>query len=825
MDDPHRSLQQFDSTEMLSSSPEYASPLILFCLCGILLSHSVSVAQSQRSSGRPSIRPDLLQHAWSAQWIGPSGADGQSYGVYHFRRSLTLEENVDSFVVHTSADNRYQLFVNGTRVRVGPARGEIAHWRFETTDLAPYLEPGENVIAAVVWNFGDHRPRAQISLETGFLLQGNSRQSERVNTDSEWKVTENEAYEPIPRSRWDIDGYLVVGAGERVDGSTYPWGWTERAFNDNSWATANELRPGMPKAGPRGTGIYEGWKLVPRSIPRMERTQQRFSEIERRRGVGPTDGLLEGTTSLVVPPDTTATILLDQNELTTAYPMFTVSGGAGAHVQITYAEALYDKTGRKGNRDRVEDKSIRGYYDVFEPGGGSDRTFRPLWWRTFRYVQLDIETSEKPLRLDDLRSTYTAYPFEETASFSSDNAALDSIWTVGWRTARVCANETYVDTPYWEQLQYVGDTRLQALISLYVDGDDRLMRKAIRAYEHSRVSEGLTESRYPSHEQQFIPTYSLLWISMIHDYWMHRDDPSFVRSFLTSIRGIVDWYKPYVTESGVLGAGPWWNFVDWSFDGGVPPGGERGRSTILSLQLVYALDHAADLASAFNRSDDAQEYRRLSDSLKAGVRTAAWDDERGLLADTPEQQSFSQHANVLGVLTGLFSDAEEQAVMDRVRTDTTLTQATYYFQFYVHRALDEVGLGRRYISQLDPWRTMLDRGLTTFAEEPDPTRSDSHAWSAHPNYNLLAIVAGIRPASPGFQTVQVTPSLGPLDELKASMPHPQGTIAVDLTRQGGGLTGTVSVPADISGTFTWNGTSIRLTGGEQPIDVPSDTPE
>lgn len=34
--------------------------------------------------------------------------------------------------------------------------------------------------------------------------------------------------------------------------------------------------------------------------------------------------------------------------------------------------------------------------------------------------------------------------------------------------------------------------------------------------------------------------------------------------------------------------------------------------------------------------------------------------------------------------------------------------------------------------------------LPTFAEKPDPTRSDSHAWSAPPNYNFLALVAGIR---------------------------------------------------------------------------------
>ena len=77
---------------------------------------------------------------------------------------------------------------------------------------------------------------------------------------------------------------------------------------------------------------------------------------------------------------------------------------------------------------------------------------------------------------------------------------------------------------------------------------------------------------------------------------------------------------------------------------------------------------------------------------------------------------------------------------------------------------------------------MLDIGLTTFAERPEPTRSDCHAWSASPNYDLLATVAGIRPAAPGFKKVRISPALGDLNEIKAQMPHPMGMISVGLNR-------------------------------------------
>ena len=63
--------------------------------------------------------------------------------------------------------------------------------------------------------------------------------------------------------------------------------------------------------------------------------------------------------------------------------------------------------------------------------------------------------------------------------------------------------------------------------------------------------------------------------------------------------------------------------------------------------------------------------------------------------------------------------------MERVLSDTTLAQATYYFGFYVFEALRETGLADRYVERLAPWREMLALGLTSTPENPEPTRSDS----------------------------------------------------------------------------------------------------
>jgi alpha-L-rhamnosidase len=321
--------------------------------------------------------------------------------------------------------------------------------------------------------------------------------------------------------------------------------------------------------------------------------------VHRVSGAPRTDGFIRGGEALVVPPNTHATLLLDHAHTTNAYTVVETSGGAGSTLTLTYAEGAVDSAGNKGNRNDVEGRRIRGIHDVIRPGGGERRRFQTLYWRSGRYVELDVQTAAEPLRIHDVSGIFTAYPFKERGRFTSDLPWLADMWRMNWNGARIGAFETYMDTPYYEQLQYIGDTRLQALISLYVAGDDRLVRQAIAHFDDSRIPEGITTSRYPSELQQLIPPFALIYVAMVHDYQLHRDDPAFVRARLAGIRGILDWYGRRVDSTGMLGPMPYWNFVDWAerWTRGVPAGADDGHSATVSLLYAYALDRASLLES------------------------------------------------------------------------------------------------------------------------------------------------------------------------------------------------------------------------------------
>ena len=379
------------------------------CHAAFVAATLVSLASS--AAGAQGRAPVIFAGAPEAKWIAPPGMHPDSFGVFHARRTLELAARPARFIVHLSADNRYRLYVNGTQVSSGPQRSDAMHWRYETVDLAPALRAGRNVIAAVVWNWGPHHPVAQHSLRTGFLLQAESPSEGVANTGAGWKLLRDSAYADVAVTNADVRAYYAAAPGESVDGARYPWGWERPDYDDGAWYTV----PAAPRSpaivgdvllhavpGRGGYGDASGWQLEPRDLPPMEETPLRFAAVRRASGVPLANGFIRGGEPLVVPPNTHAMLLLDHARTTNAYTIVETSGGAGSAITLTYAEAAIDSAGNKGNRNDVEGRRIRGIHDVIRPGGGERHRFQTLYWRSGRYVELDVQTAAEPLRIHDV---------------------------------------------------------------------------------------------------------------------------------------------------------------------------------------------------------------------------------------------------------------------------------------------------------------------------------------------------------------------------------------------------------------------------------------
>ncbi|MBK5295851.1 MAG: alpha-L-rhamnosidase [Vicinamibacteria bacterium] len=785
------------------------------------------------------INPELLSRQWPASWIAAPGAPERDAGVYHFRRFVPLDSVPARLLVHVSGDQRYLLHVNGHRVGAGPGRGDPGHWRFETYDLALWLKPGVNVVAATVWNFGLAAPMAQMTRRTGFLLQADDPACAAFNTGRDWQAQVATGHGVLADGLAALRArgfYYAAGPGERRDGRLWDWAWDTTDSAPARWVAAKEIWRGHPRSisvGPAWMLSPEGWLLVPNPLPLLRHDVTEPGRVARTTLAGVAQG--QALTDVTVPARSDVRMLIDRATLTSAYPTIVVSGGLDARVRVTYAEALFDADRRKGDRNQLAGKDIVGVTDEFIADGGTNRRFEPLWFRTWRFLELHVTTADQPLTIDRVDARFTGFPLELIAGFDAGDDALRRIWDISWRTVQLAAHETYVDAPYWEQLQYVGDTRVDALLSYALANDDRLARQAIEQFDDSRSAEGLTQSRYPTLEPQYIPPYSLFFVGMVHDFWMYRADRAFVAARLPGTRAVLDWYLARQRGDGLLGHLPYWVHGDTgtALDDAIQD--KDGGSALITLQLLMALRDAAAIEHAMGDAWRAQRYLDAA-GRAANAVAALWDPDTGLVADTPAKLTWGHPVNIVAVMASVLPADRQAALVDRVIAIgrhpagrgadggrggawpiDAIPSATFYFRFYLARALEAAGRGDAYLDLLQPWRDLLGQGLTTWPEHPDPSRSDCHAWSAHPALDLLRVVAGVRPDAPGFARVRIVPSPGSLKTLSAVHPHPKGEIRVAYDISGSTLTASVALPAGVEGVLVWNRREYPLHGGAQTL--------
>lgn len=218
--------------------------------------------------------------------------------------------------------------------------------------------------------------------------------------------------------------------------------------------------------------------------------------------------------------------------------------------------------------------------------------------------------------------------------------------------------------------------------------------------------------------------------------------------------------------------------------------------------------------------DCARRWRSAAARIARAADTAFWDERRGLYRDDRSGRYLSEHTQCLAVLSGRAPRAHAQRALAALVTRTDLTRTTIYFSHYLFDTLYRANRIDVVQSRLEEWYGLAANGMRTTRENPEPTRSDCHAWGAHPLYHYYASFAGIRPAAPGFERVAIEPRMGTLTTLKASVPTPRGTVRVELSRVGArGVEGTISLPRSSSGTFTWNGAVSRLRGGANRVRV------
>ncbi|MDB6127870.1 MAG: hypothetical protein JWM35_1766, partial [Verrucomicrobia bacterium] len=463
---------------------------------------------------------------------------------------------------------------------------------------------------------------------------------------------------------------------------------------------------------------------------------------------------------------------------------------------------------------------VTGWCDIWEPSG-RDETFEPLHWRAFRYIGLKVTVGAAPLTIRAVQQRFTAYPYRIAATFASSDAALDKIWQVGLHTMRMCSHETFEDCPHYEQMQYAGDTMITSKLAMLTTGDYRLSRQALYHFDWSRLSDGLTQARFPSRLVQIIPAWSIHWITNIKDYFYCTGDRATLQDLMPGVRAVLDWYRRHTDEDGLPAKLPFWNITDWCpwWPRGVVPGADTGTTCIHSAQYIHALDEAALLVGHLGGIAESDALRREAAGLRTKAHARFWSESEGLYFDRPGGPEVSQYGNAWAIVAGIAGERERGIIMKRFPHDEKLAPGSFFWWHTGFAALAKCGRADDMPKYLGPWHESISYGLSTFVEENSYWRSLCHAWSAHPVLEFQQRILGVTAIEPGFARVRVSPNRCGLTHASGSVCTPRGLIEVAWKVEGGKFHLNVSAPEGIALEVGAPGVAPRTFAGRKFVEA------
>ena len=748
------------------------------------------------------------QWFWTADW---TQKDAEQPRLVYFRQTFSLTELPTVLNLRVFADSRYKLYLNGELVNEGPQKGYGTSRFYDTVPVENHLREGGNVVGLAVLRYppegnrGNHSllrlPDPVVALDTDT--------TEWIRPEK-WKSFVVRSCEILPEET----RFSPLNIHERFVGDARLSGWQHPGFDVQGWTSVQFLD------GETVDELLGGISLRERCIPLTRRAARRFAGVTQL--VAGThsrqewERFLKGQGPIQLAPHSTEVVELDAGEEMTGFLKLTLWDGRGAEIHLLQSEAYVlepiwlnktDCIWSKQDRTDVQNGHLEGYEDVYQAAGAG--TEEPFWFRTFRFIRLTIKTGDNPLCLGSVDYQETGYPLDVKTSVSTSDPSHAGIWDISLRTLRRCMHDTYMDCPFYEQLQYSMDARTEILYTYAVSADDRLARACMEAFRSAQTEDGMMNCSYPNCTENLIVGFPVYYILMLHDHMMYFGDKAFIRRHMEAVDRVLSFYARHLDPRGLLGKigdvnlqSRYWSFIDWAEQWndttGMPPAGLSGPITMESLLYVLGLQRASQLAAYVGEEAYSAEYQARADSVQAAVRNYCVSED-GMVQDGPGISQYSQHCQVFAILT--HTVPVEQGKMNLLRTvrePANYAQCTVAMRYYLFRALEMTGLYKWTDKYWETWRTMLRNHATTCIESESYSRSECHAWGSLILYELPAIVLGVRPAAPGFEAVQIKPVSGYLSEAKGMVETPRGRVRVSWHIEEGKMKLSYDVPENMT---------------------------
>ena len=725
----------------------------LFCLFSLFVANA-QVFRSE-GGGYVSAPSDSLKGvAPEANWIWDSGQANPYNHYLYVRKSFDLSAAPQKATAYISAYAFAELYINGEHIDRVPTNPDPEFQTYEEIDLTPYLQKGENTIAALVYNVGQglhHR----LDARGGFFFQASitdsSGETIQINSDKTWRVKPSKEWDPTEKLR---QSHLCIGIREKYDARRSLNDWQEISYDDSGWESATEI--GVPPLEP--------WNNI--VVVKRERL---FYEV------------LEPVKSW----ETNGYVVYDFGKEITAFPRFNITAEKED-------EELIIGTSEKLDENKFPMMKVNvDFTDSYLTKKG-EQSWQPMTWRAFRYFAIQKNPAVK---INTVSAQFRSFPVEQAGSFLCSDKLLNEIWEIGRWTLQICAHDTWMDTPWREQTQYIaGDTRYNMHYSVFAFApaikllNDYNILSGAFSQRHSEL--GAIRARYPTDSNiganatVYIPDYQLEWILMLKEHYMYYNDAALVKTVYPNLKILLQYFEKYISqERGLLGQVPGRIILDHP---DTTLKDVSGENTAMNAIYFGALNSAAWLAeNVVDDPDQAKEWNVQAEKIKVAAQKYLWSQADNVFKDGFKNSGKTQQTQVYAAKYGLVPDEKIEAVANYAVKQGRAAQQS--FSYWVLNTLAKEGHGQWALDYIrtnwghqmrqdgfnGSWFEMWGLGRNTSA---------SHAWSSGPTAQLPQMIFGVEPLEPGWKKFSIKPALYDLAWAEGTIPSTAGNIDIRLLK-------------------------------------------
>jgi alpha-L-rhamnosidase len=811
-------------------------------------------------------RDDFSDIRWRGHWIwlpeeeggaadlmsafGMQAPRDEAHGL--FRKTFELEQVPERAPARITADSRYLLWVNGQEVYRGPVRSQPRRLRYDLFDLAPYLQPGANVIAVYVKYYGrptafwmPAAPNMALGKSGVLVFEADLGALGWLVSDPTWKAAPGEAWGSPGREGNAITQGVPI---EVFDARRDPLGWQQVGFDDAAWEQARPVPAvhigGFARTQPP-TDPYG--PLYPRTIAKLGgelKTPVAVEGVALRGAIDAQIGdpvdrvsasaelevagpLSSGSLPLTaeIPEDGALRLRLDMGGIVSGFVQFAVQAPAGTQLDLQYTE----------EPELVAPGMMVGMHcGTRYVARGHDDRFQAFDSNGFRYAHLLIHGASGSVTLEAFAVQENIYPWAEGAGFQCSDDELNALFKAGIRTVQLNSHDAFLDCPTREQRAWVGDAVVHQMVHLATNLDWRLARHNVVTGNSPRSDGILPMSVVGEMEASgsyTIPDWALHWVHAVHNLYRFEGDRELIASFMPTVERILRWYAPYQGANGLLKDVVEWNLIDWSSVHA------EDTSAVINALWARGLKELGEMAAWLGQQASQRWAETRYAEVKAGFE-AFWDEARGSyvdhIVDGEQHRPMSQLAGALAICADLASEARWARIVETITdpealvvrswtggadgeyrmekmmkqfqgiyeadwdVETEVVSAEPFMSYVVHDAVAKAGLADRLPDLYRRWSEFLVDGYDTIGECWG-WGTHVHGWSCTPTRDMVFYTLGVQPDAPGYAVARVAPRLGMLAWAEGTVPTPHGLIRVHATADTVQIESPVPVVLDLEG--------------------------